>query len=172
MNASAGTDLSVVEAGDVPIRYRSWSPEDGDPGAVLLLVHGLFEHSRRYDELGRALAHDGIATFAMDLRGHGQSGGRRGHVPRFDRFLDDLERFHRQVAASHPGVPPFLLGHSMGGLIVLRYLQQRGPDVVGAVISAPWLGTAVEVPAWQRVLAAVMDRVLPILPFPSDLAPN
>ncbi|MFW5947025.1 MAG: nucleotide exchange factor GrpE [Gemmatimonadota bacterium] len=161
--------LGTVDGAGVRLRYRSWPAEE--PDAVLIVIHGLFEHSRRYEELGRTLSAAGIAVFAVDLRGHGVSGGRRGHVPRFDRFLDDVARFHDHVATRVPGVPRFLLGHSMGGLIVLRYLEGDAPDVAGAVLSAPWLGTAVEVPLWQRAAAAILDRVLPILPFPSDLEP-
>lgn len=172
MRAAGTGPGAYLEAGDgVRLHYRQWVGDE--PRAALLVVHGLFEHSRRYEELGRAMAAAGIATFALDHRGHGASGGRRGHVRRFPRFLDDVERFRREVRTTLvDGLPVFLLAHSMGGLIGLRYLETYDPPLAGAVITSPWLGTAVAVPGWQRLLAAVLDRVLPVLPFPSGIEPD
>lgn len=92
---------------------------------------------------------------------------------RFGQFVDDLERFRVRVASTLPGsVPLFLLGHSLGGLIVLRYLQTV-PDasVRGAILSAPALSLAVRPPAWKTALAGPLSRVLPALPFRSELDP-
>lgn len=155
----------------VRLHYRAW-PADS-PRAALLVVHGLLEHSRRYRELAREMVNAGIATFGLDLRGHGASGGRRVHVRSFDHFLEDLDRFGDHVAASMPGVhPTFLLGHSMGGLVTLRYLEERAHGLAGAIVTAPWLAMAEEPPALLRVLARVLDTVAPILPFPAGLDPE
>ena len=81
--------------GGLRLHYRTW--EARAPRAAVIVVHGLAEHVGRYQELGRALAAEDIACFAHDLRGHGMSEGRRGHVRAFDVLLQDLERFRREV---------------------------------------------------------------------------
>jgi len=135
-----------------------------------MVLHGLFEHSRRYEQLGETMAAAGIATFALDQRGHGLSGGRRGHVTRFEQFMEDTERFRGAVAEALPDrVPVFLLAHSMGGLVGLRYLQARAPDLAGAIVSAPWLGLVDPPSAALKAAAMVLNRLLPILPFPAGL---
>jgi alpha-beta hydrolase superfamily lysophospholipase len=147
------------------LHYRAW--EADDPRAALIVVHGMFEHSRRYQELGAFMAEGGLATYALDLRGHGASEGRRGHARRFALFLQDLDRFRREVQGLMPReTPVFLLGHSLGGLIVLRYLEEYDTPIRAAVLTAPWLGTAVPAPRWKVVLAGVLNRVLPAFPFP------
>jgi lysophospholipase len=150
--------------GGLELAYRTW--ERPHARAALLVVHGLGEHSGRYTELGSRLASLGIATYAMDLRGHGLSDGRRGHVPAFDVYLQEVDRFRREVEGLAGGRPPlFLLGHSMGGLIALRYQEEYRDRFRGAVISAPWLATAMDVPRWKVTAANALARVLPALPF-------
>lgn len=147
------------------LHYRAW--EADHPRAALIVVHGMFEHSRRYQELGAFMAEGRLSTYALDLRGHGVSEGRRGHARRFALFLQDLDRFRREVQGLVPqGTPVFLLGHSLGGLIVLRYLEEYDTPILAAVVTAPWLGTAVPVPRWQVVLAGILNRTLPAFPFP------
>ncbi len=151
--------------GGLRLHYRSWEAA-GTPRAALVVVHGLTEHSGRYDELGESMAAHAISTFAMDLRGHGSSDGRRGHVPRFEVFLQDLDRFRREVQGLvDPACPLFLLGQSLGGLIVLRYLEEYDAPFRGGIIVSPWLATAVEVPRWKATAARLLERVLPAFPF-------
>jgi alpha-beta hydrolase superfamily lysophospholipase len=158
-------------AGKVRLAYRRW--EGAVTRAVLLVVHGLGEHAGRYDEFASRMASCGITTFAFDLRGHGLSDGRRGHVTRFDVYLQDLKRFRSEVVSlTSIRTPPFLLGQSMGGLIALRYLQEFGSHFAGAVICSPWLATAVEVPRWKTLAAPLLARLLPTLPFRHGLAPE
>lgn len=161
----------VEGVGRVRLHYRTW--EASDPMAGLVVVHGLFEHSRRYEELGEFMAGHRFSTFVLDLRGHGASEGRRGHVPRFDILLQDLDRFRREVQGLTPvGIPIVLIGHSLGGLIGLRYLEEYEATMAGAVITSPWLGTALDIPRWQVLAANVLTRVLPAFPFPFQLDSN
>lgn len=154
--------------GGLRLRYRSWAP--ARPHAAVLVVHGLADHSGRYERLARELAGDGLATFALDLRGHGHSEGRRGHAPRFEVLLHEVERFRRRIQETEAGaLPHFLFGHSMGGLIALRYLQEYRPPLRGAIVMSPWLRTAVAVPRWKLVLARILDRLLPALPIPAGI---
>lgn len=150
--------------GHIRLHYRTW--EAPEPEAGVLVVHGLFEHSRRYEELGEVLAASRYSTFALDQRGHGSSEGRRGHTPRFDVLLQDLDRFRREVQGLLPVPSPmFLLGHSFGGLVALRYLQEFDVPFSGAIITSPWLGTTYRAPRWKVLLGNVFNRVLPAFPF-------
>lgn len=154
--------------GRMRLHYRTW--EVAGPQAALVVVHGLWEHGRRYRELAEVMAGYGFSTYVMDLRGHGASGGRRGHVPSFDVFLQDLDRFRREVQGLVPvEMPLFLIGHSLGGLIALRYLEEYDSPFRGSVITSPWLGTAVDMPRLKVVVAGLLDRLLPTFPFPYKL---
>lgn len=118
--------------------WQVWRPP-GPPRAVLLLVHGLKDHSQRYAATAADLTVRGITVVAFDLRGHGQSEGRRAWVRRFDEYLDDLSRVLQKVQQEYPSTPLFLFGHSMGGTIVSRYVSERRPSINGFVVSAPAL---------------------------------
>jgi lysophospholipase len=155
------------------LHYRSWLP-DGEPRAVVLVSHGHGEHGGRYAELARHLAERGMVVHAVDHRGHGRSGGPRGHVDRFGDYVRDLETWRRAVTADVPsGIPVYLLGHSLGGLIAIRHLQAH-PEAgfAGAILSAPLLGIAVQAPRWKVALSGVFSRVLPRLPFSNELDPS
>lgn len=157
--------------GRLRLHYRAVEVED--PRGALLLAHGLFEHSRRYEEFASFMAGHGFSTFMLDLRGHGSSEGRRGHVRSFDVLLQDLDRFRREVQGLVPlDLPLFLVGHSLGGLIALRYLEEYDLGFTGAVITSPWLGTIVPTPRWQIIAGSLMNHILPAFPFPFRLDPD
>lgn len=157
--------------GGLRLHYRAW--EAAQPRAGLVLIHGLSDHSGRYDELGATMASYGISCFAADLRGHGGSDGRRGHVARFEAFLQDADRFRREVQGLvDPSCPLFLLGHSMGGLIALRYLEEYESPYTGAIISSPWLATALPLPRWKTTVAPLLARFLPALPMRAGISPR
>lgn len=152
---------SVEESGkttDGLVHYRRrWAVES--PWCATLLVHGIGEHSGRYEHVGRLLSDAGIDVLACDNRGFGLSGGPRGHVDSFDQFIDDLAEpmsLRREL-----GVPVALLGHSLGGLMSTRYLQSSHPQPDLAALSAPALGA--DVPAWQRKGAPVLSKIVPRL---------
>jgi alpha-beta hydrolase superfamily lysophospholipase len=111
----------------------------GEPTGVLLVVHGLGEHSGRYGNVEDAVLPDGWAVYGLDHRGHGRSGGRRTHLVRYDDWLADLDAFRRQVVARHDGLPVVMLGHSMGGQIALAYALEHQDTLSGLVLSAPAL---------------------------------
>jgi lysophospholipase len=156
--------------GGIRLYYRAW--ELPRARAAIAIVHGMGEHGGRYESVADRLAAYGFSTFALDLRGHGLSDGRRGHVSRFEVFLQDVDRFRRELhGLVDVGTPLFLLGHSMGGLIALRYLEEFDTPFRGGIIVAPWLGTAAPVPRWKAKLAGALNRVMPSLPFDSGLDP-
>lgn len=167
--APSGERGELVAEDGVRLHRTSWRAPDSR--ASVLLSHGLGEHCGRYETLGADLVRHGISLHAMDHRGHGHSGGRRGHVLGFGTFLGDFDRFRHAVAAeSPPGRPLFLLGHSLGGLIALRYLQEHPhAGLRGAVLSAPLLGVALTPPRWKTALARALARVLPSLPMSGSI---
>lgn len=159
---------SIDAADGVALLYRAW--EVDDPRARVHIVHGLGEHGGRHAPLAGALVARGISCYAADLRGHGVSGGRRGHVGRFDEYIDDLARLEREL----PGdVPAFLLGHSLGGLIALRAAETgQAGQLTGLILSAPALGLAGAAPWWRRPAVAVLSRVAPTTALPNGIDPD
>lgn len=148
--ARDGTELLV----------RHWATP-GEPWATVVLVHGIAEHSGRYERVGDWLSAAGLAVRAPDLRGFGGSGGPRAYVDRWSRLHDDLAD---HVTAARAGVgrrPVVLWGHSLGGLIALGYcvaaVPRPEPDAL--VVSAPALESST--PRWQRTVAAILTRVAP-----------
>lgn len=141
------------------ILVRHWPVESGDPWASMLLVHGLAEHSGRYEHVGTQLAGAGIDAFALDLRGFGASGGPRASVERWSQLHDDVEERVVAIRAMAPGRPLVLYGHSVGGLIALGYVLdgRSRPDLL--VLSAPAIGA--NIPLWQRVLVGSLRRIAP-----------
>lgn len=163
-------DGRIEGVGRILLHYRTW--EASSPRAALVIVHGLGEHSGRYDEFATRMASFGFSSFALDLRGHGLSEGRRGHTPNFDALLQDLDRFRREVQGLvDMQLPFFLLGHSMGGLICLRYQEEYNTIFRGAIIVSPWVATAMPVPRWKTTLANAISKTLPAIPFANRIDP-
>ena len=151
----------MTAADGLRLARRSWLPAR-EPVAALAVVHGYGEHSGRYAELAGVLAVAGYAVHAYDLRGHGRSGGRRGHVGRFSEYLDDTGLFLAAVRGDEPGRPVVLLGHSLGGLITASYVQQRPTgDLTGLALSSPFLRLTVPVSAFKVAAARVLSVVAP-----------
>ena len=152
------------------LRTLVWQA-DGARGRILL-VHGLGEHAGRYERLAEALANRGYSVFVHDQRGHGLSGGRKGWVSSFDVFVEDLGSAVAGAMQSLTGPRGlFLYGHSMGALVLMRYLEARRPDTPGVVLSTPWLGTAHPIPRWKELAATVLRRVAPSFPIPTSIDP-
>jgi acylglycerol lipase len=141
--------------------WQAWLPR-GLARAVVVIVHGIHEHSGRYAHVGTRLAAAGFAVYAADHRGHGRSGGRRANIERMALIVADLSSFVRFAAERHAGLPVFMVGHSLGGLIALYWATEPGTSLAGLVVSGP----AVEVmvgSALQRRLAGVLSALVPNL---------
>lgn len=142
---------------------RRWVPVAA-PRAALLIVHGIGEHSGRYEHVGATFAEAGIDVLAFDQRGFGATEGRRAYVETFDDFLADIEPLVADRRAL--GIPVILMGHSLGGLIATTYLTSGRPQPDLAVLSAPALSAVV--PKWQRVAAPVLGLLAPRLKISAD----
>ena len=149
---------------------RAWLPRDAR--RVVVLVHGLAEHSGRYDAVGAWLSTRECAVHGYDHRGHGRSDGLRGHLASFTELLDDLEAFLQIVRREHPGLPVSLVGHSMGGLVATALLCERKPDVACAVTSGAPLEIPEHVSPLRRRAARVLRRFAPRLRMDAGLAPE
>ncbi|MDN5933011.1 MAG: lysophospholipase [Pseudonocardia sp.] len=149
----------LTGVGGEQLYWQGLLPE-GDPTGVLLVCHGLGEHSGRYGSVEDALVPDGWAVYGLDHRGHGRSTGRRAHLDRYSDWLTDFDAFRMLVAARHPGLPLFLLGHSMGGQIALAYALDHGAGLAGLVLSAPALASDA-VPRAAVPLLRLLARVAP-----------
>jgi len=122
--------------GNASIYYQAWLPE-GDPRAVLIVVHGLADHSGRYMNLVNHFVPLGYAVYGFDHIGHGRSGGPRVYVQRFEAFTDTLGTFLHMASKWQPDKPIFLMGHSMGALVSAAYLLDRQDELSGAILSGP-----------------------------------
>lgn len=153
--------------------WRRHTPDAGD-GAALLVVHGLAEHSGRYLHVLDRFASVGFDCWAYDYRGHGQSPGVRVHVRQFDEFLTDLDAARRLVTEARPDVPLFLVGHSQGGLIVLREALARPQGLNGIIVSSPFLGLHPDAapPAALHMLANIVSTFAPTLMFSKVAEPS
>ncbi len=143
------------------LHLRRWQPAEGDATVAVVLVHGLGEHSGCYDEVASYLALRGAAVYAQDHRGFGRSGGRRGHVARYERYVDDARRIVVRARMENDSLPLVLLGHSMGGTVALL-LTLRHPELFDlAIYSAPALLVKAAVPRRKRALALALNRLYP-----------
>jgi alpha-beta hydrolase superfamily lysophospholipase len=146
-------------AGGLLLFRQTWRPA-GPARAILINVHGLGDHSGLYPTLVEHCTARGIAVCALDLRGNGRSSGQRGYVERWEEYREDLERFVALVHHEQAGRPIFLLGNSLGGLIVLDYVLHRPQRIRGVIAASPPLGR-LGVPAPMLMLGRVLSRVWP-----------
>lgn len=138
---------------------RAW-PAAGRPRGVLINLHGLGDHSGLYPGVSDHFTGGGFAVHAPDLRGNGRSPGARGHIRAWSEYREDLHCFVTLVRAEAPGLPLFVLGHSLGGLIALEYAMHHADGLRGVIASAPPLGR-LGVPAPLLYLGRIVSRVWP-----------
>jgi alpha-beta hydrolase superfamily lysophospholipase len=147
---------------------QGWEP-DAQPQAVVALVHGHGEHVGRYAHVGKALADAGYVLVGFDQRGHGKSGGARGHTPSYDALMDDIDTFLAMLSEKYSGKPLFIYGHSMGGNQVINYALRRHPRIAGAISTGPWLKLAFQPPPAKVALGKLMNNLVPSFTQPSGL---
>lgn len=166
----ARRDGSISSADGTGLYWRSW--EVTEPTATFAIVHGLGEHSGRYARLAEAMAARGFSTFAVDLRGHGQSAGPRGHVNRWSDWIADAERFLttvREQAGTGEVIP---LGHSFGGVVVLSGFIKNALTGRRFVVSNPALQLKLTVPGWKLSVGRLTSNLVPRLTMSNELDPS
>lgn len=164
------------KSGDGLPLYGEWF-EAPSPRAIALIVHGYAEHCGRYRELANVLVASGLSTLSYDMRGHGRAEGQRGHVNSYDEYLADLDAATAELArlADAPNLPILLVTHSNGGLIAMRSLSdprrhKRNKRVDSAILSSPFLGLKVKVPAVKGLVGRIAGLVAPTLSLQNELA--
>lgn len=155
----AWEQLSFTGHGGTQLFAQSWRPASARPRGVLVIHHGLADHSTRYAPLAEELARAGYAVWAFDMRGHGRSAGRRALMNNMDEMLGDLDAFVRLVRERADGAPLFLMGHSIGGLITALYAIERQPQLAGYITVSP--GIAVDAPPLQAAAIQFVNAIAP-----------
>ncbi|MBL9037475.1 MAG: lysophospholipase [Archangium sp.] len=149
--------------------WRSQLPE-GEPTAVVGVVHGYCDHSGRYLHVMNALAASGFAVAAFDYRGHGKAEGKRVDVEKWDDFLDDLAVFWGRVRALAPGKPAFILAHSHGALMTTHWALKKPEGLTGVVLSSPYYRLAFDPPAFKLAGAKLLRKILPGVHISNELS--
>lgn len=159
--------LYLTASDGINLHYLAW--DHVEPKAVIALVHGMGEHCARYAHVAEYFNQQGYAVLAYDQRGHGESGGPRGHALSLEVLLDDLALFLRQVEKEYPAKPIILYGHSMGGNVALNYTLRKKAAISSLVLSSPWIDLAFAPPGWKVSAAQWLKYLLPKLPMSNEL---
>ena len=160
------TERSFEGMGGVRIVYDVWTP-DAPVRGVVALAHGYGEHARRYDHVAERFGEAGLATYALDHRGHGRAGGRRVRVRDMKEFVSDYRTLVGIATAEHPGVARIVLGHSMGGGIAFAYGVQHPDEYDLMVLSGPAIAAHEGVSRAKAVIGKAVGSILPDLPIES-----
>ena len=144
-----------------------WQPEIVK--AVVILVHGMGEHSGRYQYVAKKLTDNNFGVIAFDHFGHGKTSGKRGHNPSFDAVLESVSKLIEQAKSVFGNKPMFLYGHSMGGNTVINYTLRNEHNLVGTIATSPMLKLAFQPPAWKLSIGKLMQKIAPSITLPSEL---
>jgi acylglycerol lipase len=153
-------DFSIVLKNKQVLRGLFRMPSD-NPRAIIIMVHGIGEHIKRYTGWADSFSSEGIGFLGVDLPGHGLSDGKRGHVKNYSVFREILDTLIDLSSKTYPGVPVFVYGHSLGGGIVLDYLLREKRYINGAIVTSPWLRLAFEPSKLKRSLAGLIRNIAP-----------
>ncbi|KKW64137.1 alpha/beta hydrolase [Mycolicibacterium elephantis] len=161
--ATTRSERSFDGVNGVRIVYDVWTP-DGEPRGVVVLCHGFGEHTRRYDHVAQRFGEAGLITYALDLRGHGRSGGKRVYLRNIGEYTTDFRTLVGIATRDHPSLDRVVLGHSMGGGIVFAYGVEHLDEYSAMVLSGPAVYAHDMVSSPMIVLAKVVGSILPGLP--------
>ncbi|HSV96427.1 MAG TPA: lysophospholipase [Spirochaetota bacterium] len=161
---------TFIGKGGVEIYFREWMSER--PKGIVVLAHGLGEHSGRYANLIDRMQGSGVSFYALDHRGHGRSGGKRGHIASFMDYIQDLNVFMTQIKDEYGSLPVVLLGHSLGGVIAMKYALTYPAGPKALVLSSAGLVLAVKVPKWKKKMGLFFSRHIPALSMRNELDAN
>lgn len=164
MTSLDGIDSRFEASDGVVLHARTWTPIASEPKAGIVIVHGLGEHIGRYDRIARAMNARGYAVQGCDHRWHGRSPGKMGRIASFDAFVSDLAEFVDHVAHGEPARPLFLMGHSLGGLILGHYVTRHETPAQGLIFSGSALALDDSVSPALLALSPWLARLAPWLP--------
>ncbi len=166
----AKEEFYITNSQGEKVCFTTHTPENTPPVAVIGLVHGMGEHSDRYKALQSYFINKSIAFIAFDQVGHGKSTGKRGHVLQYDHLLDNIDLLLLEAKSRFPDVPFVLMGHSMGGNLVLNYLLRRpNNDIKASIVSSPWIKLAKDPSVFTVGLVKYLHRFFPALAQKTEL---
>ena len=162
------TQFILTTSDDIRLNGASFSPP-GETKAAIVLIHGMGEHFGRYQHVIEFVNSIGYAVISMDLRGHGNSQGKRGHIDTYKQLMDDVDLLVKKAQELFNDLPLIMYGHSLGGNIAANYVLRRQPAFKGLIVTAPYFKLAFDPPKWKVFLSAVMAKILPALTLPTGL---
>lgn len=167
MNSYTHNTGTFIGKGGTEIFFQNWCVDK--PRGILVIAHGIGEHSGRYDNIISELKGGNVSIYALDHRGHGRSSGKRGHVDSFMDYVYDLKLFIDLIREENNAIPLILLGHSMGGVIACKYALEYSEDINGLILSSAGVIPAVHVPAIKKKLSGISSKYTPSMPFSTGL---
>lgn len=159
---TAPKESTFTTADNFTLFERTWTCENAK--GVVLITHGIAEHSGRYEHVANSLVDAGFSVVAFDLRGHGKSSGKRNYIDSFQDYLNDLEEVLARTKTHFSNLPIFLFGHSMGGGITTLFSIERQPDVRGILLSAPSVKVSDDISPFLQKISGVLSVIAPKLP--------
>lgn len=162
------TELSWKSSDGINIYGKKWAT-NSSPKAVICLMHGMGEHINRYDHVAEMFNNNGFAVIGCDQRGHGKSGGQRGHFPDFETFMNDVDALLAIASEHYPETKKILYGHSMGGNLVANYLLHRQPKLAGAILSSPYFQLSFKPSSIKIFVGRLLKGIFPSLSMSSGL---
>lgn len=165
-------NTSWKSADGLEIFAQGWEPEDIPIKGVVCLIHGIGEHTGRFEHVAKALTDAGYVLMGADWRGHGRSAGKRGHVPSMEAILKDIDRVLAEANHRYEGLPLFLYGQSLGAIMVLYYSLKRKPLINGIIATSPALHTSLDEQPVKLMAARILGSVIPGMTLHSGLVPE
>ncbi len=142
--------------------YAQLFSNNNKPKAIINLIHGIGEHSSRYQQWAEYFIKHDFFILTFDLRGHGKSEGKRGFIPNYEAILKDIDLLINKSNEMFPDVPKLIYGHSLGGNFVLNYILSRtNKQLYGVIVTSPWIKLAFEPPKFQISLGKIIKKIIP-----------
>jgi alpha-beta hydrolase superfamily lysophospholipase len=170
MNVTNGR-FACLSDDELKLHGQCW-PSMGTLRLKLVIVHGIGEHSGRYHNLIHYLNRRNIEVLSFDNRGHGLSGGQRGHINSWSDYRHDLKEMVNRFGSQNSELPLFVLGHSFGSLIVLDYILRNPEGLSGAIISASALQPVNVASEFQKVAARFLSKLFPRFTMKLNIDPD
>ena len=140
--------------------------------AVVVLVHGMGEHSGRYNHVAKKLTENDFSVVAFDHFGHGKTSGKRGHNPSFEAVLESITKTIEHAEKTFSNTPIFLYGHSMGGNAVVNYVLRKKHNLKGTIATSPFLKLAFEPPKLKLAAGKLLQKIAPSITMGNELDAN
>ena len=140
--------------------------------AIVVLVHGIGEHCERYDHVAKRFNEHGFSFVSFDLRGHGKSNGKRGHIASYDVMMNEIEMVIKKAMEKYEDLPCFLYGHSMGGNLVLNFGLRKKLNLKGVLATSPWVKLVNEPSSFKRKMLYFLANITPSVLMDNGLDAN